>query len=234
MTRPGTKANIIETARAIAAKYSEGSIITDSDDSNFIFNTMIANHPAKEEKIGCGIQFIRVDINLVKKKCFTIIRTDGSETSLGIYASANAKNIDSNILIAAREAIKPSIRAYRTSRQHTYHCDTCNKKLDDTDNNNYSQVHHNDPDFDKIYRTWKRKQTMTLKLLDLTTRKNCELNGPHALPQFISSETINDFIELHDKLCCLSLLCVNCHNKTKRKKGGRNNTTTASITEPPV
>jgi hypothetical protein len=213
-----TQKEIIQRAQSILRKYPIGTIITDTNDLKFVLETLLENHPNKTEKKGRGVLHIKIDLNTVNYPCFTIIRTDGTETALGIYKAAGVKK--DNVKQACRTAIEPDITEYRRSRQYNYECDHCGYKFgqhgfEDTTANH---VHHDGWEFEQIYQKW--REAIKTANVDLSIIPISKEKGPHAKPEFENAKTIEDFRAFHSQIAVLKLLCKKCHHNKKGEKDG--------------
>lgn len=59
------------------AKYKKGDVVDEVDQRDLM--ALLERHISKDEKIGDGVDFFRVDADLYGGKCFWLVRKDGSE-----------------------------------------------------------------------------------------------------------------------------------------------------------
>jgi len=223
MTKTDTQKWKKERAIEIKERHAVGDIITDMEELRFILGTLLNNHPNKKEKIGPGIMHIRIDLNQVKKKAYTIVRVDGTETALGLYKGVGVRK--DNVRTASRKSVLDSIFSFRDNRffNNTYHCDLCKKDL----HNKEFDVHHANKEFDEIFGEWRNLDTT--RSLDLSMKKE---SAPHEPPMFNDIKTIESFRSYHDANATLMLLCKQCHYSQKKKKKGDGNNGNTTTTTP--
>jgi len=98
----------------VLKRYSPGQVLCDSD---FRFcMALLERHPESGEKIGAGVQTIRVDIHKPwTTKGFTIVRADSSESDFSFNACISEKSMTQRQLLdkAARHSIRPQIREFK-------------------------------------------------------------------------------------------------------------------------
>lgn len=84
-------------------------------------------HPETLEKIGDGIDHIKVGRVSHNTRCFWIVRTDGSEVDFSVSTAMSGQPSPKACVSAAlREEINGQISAYRRDQPETVRCALCN------------------------------------------------------------------------------------------------------------
>lgn len=74
---------------------------------------LLLRHPRYEQKRGSGIAGIRIDPHM-GKRCFTIVRTDGSETDFSYLKCVSYPSPRTEFMKACRFAVLPDILEFRS------------------------------------------------------------------------------------------------------------------------
>ncbi len=108
-----TKAEAKTFARNIIARYSEGEIISGTDD--LFLRDLVAIHPEATKKIGCGIDYFTTKLDEVWRtnRHFVIIRTDGSDTDFSFHVSIDGSNNRRDVFHAMRHAVAEQVIAFQ-------------------------------------------------------------------------------------------------------------------------
>lgn len=90
---------------------------------------LLKRHPKTEQKIGCGVRSIRVDLNTHWKpfRMFTVVRTDASETDFSYRACIYPTSADADFRQACRCAIVEDVLDFK-------------RKTFDTQGNEFNEV----------------------------------------------------------------------------------------------
>lgn len=108
-----TKACIKECNKRIA-KYKAGDSLSSKD--FMFFKQLLAMHPDREEKIGCGIQSLRYDRHSsYSTKCLIITRYDGSEQPVSWFSCLCRPTIKHKVQRAFRAAAESHINLLKAS-----------------------------------------------------------------------------------------------------------------------
>jgi Protein of unknown function (DUF3223) len=84
-------------------------------------------HPETLEKIGDGIDHIKVGRASHNTRCFWIVHTDGSEVDFSVNTAMSGQpSPKARVSAAPREEISGQISAYRRDQPETVRCALCN------------------------------------------------------------------------------------------------------------
>lgn len=146
-----SKVEIKERAKEILANTKVGDYLR-GDNKDFMMD-VIAGHPESSRKIGSGIRHIAVMIDPVyKRKCFYIIRTDGSQTDFSyIKAIDGAPTKYGEFSKACRTAVKDQVQPLGSKDTH---------------------VHHEGKQFAEIVNDFIREYTVNLDIIEYTHGDN--------------------------------------------------------------
>lgn len=100
-----TKKAAKEFVRNIVSRYEEKeSLVT--EDFSFVYD-LLTIHPESEQKIGCGISkiFVDLDAQYKRNKCFYLERKDGSTTDFSWVSCIDGRNLRRETFDAFRNAI---------------------------------------------------------------------------------------------------------------------------------
>ncbi|MBA4391745.1 MAG: hypothetical protein C0399_12530 [Syntrophus sp. (in: bacteria)] len=86
----------------------------EGEDFDYVM-ALLLNHPYAEDKIGVGVEAIKVDTGLHSaNRCFHVVRTDGSIEDFSIGKCIDGDHSDFHkFCIACRKAVENDIRAYK-------------------------------------------------------------------------------------------------------------------------
>ncbi|MBN9542725.1 MAG: DCL family protein [Alphaproteobacteria bacterium] len=106
-----SKKSAITYVQSVLKKYIDGDILEESD-KLFIID-LLALHPQKDEKIGCGVANILYDYSPdFRSRCLYIIRTDGSKIQFSWRTCIEGEKLKIDIYEAFREAVISQIKEY--------------------------------------------------------------------------------------------------------------------------
>lgn len=108
-----TKREIVGHVRAILNRVPIGESLG-PDDFRFML-ALLHRHPWAAQKIGVGVQAIRVDLNSQWTPCkmFTLVRTDGSETDFSYRACIYPPSHEADFREACRQVVLDDILAFK-------------------------------------------------------------------------------------------------------------------------
>lgn len=109
------KKNALAYFKDILNSYEPTQIVNQRDFKDLL--GLIENRPDKDEKIGCGIESIRVIEIRYKTKCFELIRTDGSKE---VFSYLNCINGHSKPLTKFSKTCRETIREDLRNVKLTY------------------------------------------------------------------------------------------------------------------
>lgn len=96
-------------------RYKPGESLSVIDTTEFFW--LVDRHPERQQKIGCGIKTVKVEIHPVftKQKCFVIHRFDGSSTDISYLTciSGETKSIEARWIEAMRNEVSGQIIAFK-------------------------------------------------------------------------------------------------------------------------
>lgn len=137
-----TKKAAKDFIREIISRHENNETLKGNDFS-FIYD-LLSVHPESEQKIGCGVSriFVDLDAQYKKNKCFYLTRTDGSSTDFSWISCIDGRNIRREIFDAFRNAITYQIEEFKKEKlTDSSVCPYTNEKL----NNGNSHVDHESP-----------------------------------------------------------------------------------------
>ena len=104
-----SKKDAIEFYRKILNSYEKNERLNSADFDNVY--SILKIHPRKAEKIGCGIEYLRVGIAKYNTKSFELVRTDGTSEFFSFTKRINKPMDDfSKFLSACRQSIQTDLR----------------------------------------------------------------------------------------------------------------------------
>jgi len=165
------------------------------EDKTFL-RDLLKNHPYYEMKKGVGIKDFFVEKTIYGTTGFNIIRLDNSTTDFSFIECISPKNNIRKIKCACRTSIKQIVEKLKTDK----------KKI----------IHHETISFDEIVNRWLKQN----KDLDLHLNKSEDNNQEI---YFISKNTINSFINFHNKYATLIEITLEEHKLKHGKKNNDNN-----------
>lgn len=71
------QSDAIEFFKDMLGRYKKGDVVSDTDETDL--RRLLDRHISRDEKIGSGVDYFRVESDLYGGKCFWIVRTDGSQ-----------------------------------------------------------------------------------------------------------------------------------------------------------
>jgi len=76
---------------------------------------LLLNHPCADEKIGCGVEAIRVSTGYTAlNRCFHVVRTDGTVDNFSISKCIDGEHSEFHkFCIACRRAVEADVRSYK-------------------------------------------------------------------------------------------------------------------------
>lgn len=104
------------------SRYKPGESLSVLDTTEFFW--LLDRHPEREQKVGCGIRCVRVELHPVftKQKCFRLYRFDGSNTDVSFLScvSGKGKSITARWIEAMRNEVSGQIIAFKQNAfKHT-------------------------------------------------------------------------------------------------------------------
>lgn len=177
-----TKTKIKETAKIILHKYKVGEWIDDESDYYFLLN-LFSNHPDWDIKKGSGIIGITTRVTKYGNKCFSILRSDGSETDISYIHSISPYSKRSDIKAACRTAIIPEINKVRL--RINYGVDRCEFTGEILTPGN-THIDHYDLTFNDLFNNW---------MVDKDTEEIHKLLNDGTKDGVVSIEFIDDYIK---------------------------------------
>jgi hypothetical protein len=177
---------------------------------NFLID-LLENHPEKNEKIGCGVNYFIIEPNRLNPtgNGVYIIRNDGScidfSWRLCCGKNKNASTYNYNLTFAMRNAVKEYTIGYKQS--HELKCEVCL-----ITNLEYSQYHvdHKTTPFSLIV-----EQFLQVNKCNNISFNDCYLS--HSA-EFKQDEPIkNKWIEYHNQVADYQILCASCNSSKGTK-----------------
>jgi hypothetical protein len=183
---------------------------------DWVLDNVLAHHHRRDEKLGAllpggGLGAVQVRVNvrpgIAAHRGFWLVSKDRSAavdfswTKIRGPAPRKRAAEDDGISAAAREAVAPSIGAFRASVPE-WKCAVC-----DTVSTTGYHVDHDRPLFKDIVKTWRASFSGSLATEDIGLGR-----------RFLDPHTRLAFVEYHDKTATLRVLCAPCN--LRRARGG--------------
>lgn len=204
-----TKKLKTELSSAILYSYDLGKTVDIQGDIDFLM-ALFENHPEWGIKEGVGVDTIGIASGQYGTRHFVIRRVDGTSADISFIQCINEKTTKvSDIKVACRTAIRPTIDAYRLVNfiSGTTKCAITSEVLFD----NTTHIDHYDLTFHELFGLW-----IIGKNIDELFKKLNDRTIDHETRIYFMDEVVNDdFIEFHNqhthlrvvsKLANLSLL----------------------------
>lgn len=202
-----SKKAVADMVRIILESYREGNVL-DADDTLFLLD-LLQLHPRKEEKIGCGVAYMKRTVSPTwKTACFQLVRYDGSSTEFSWRECLYPSTHDADIKKACREAIKEQIEQAKKAAYEIVGlcCPITGEELTKVN----LHIDHEPPmTFAVIYEQWK-DQPNTRKIKITGHRDNSDI------VRFDDPLVAKDFAEFHRKRAKLRPLSVDGNYTVER------------------
>lgn len=191
-----TRQTITELGCCIIHKYH--------DKFNFFVN-LLNNHPNRDEKVGCGIEYFYIEKNKIKFNAYQtmIRRSDNSiiDFSWRSCCEFKERSDDRNLSNAMRQAIYDDIREFKDASDLI--CNQC--KTDKCDAWDF-HVDHDEPPFRKL-----KEDFLQLNQLNVPTIFTS--NSYLCMTTFCEEDSMfsNAWVQYHRANCKLQILCKTCN-----------------------
>ncbi|HDZ9245492.1 DUF3223 domain-containing protein [Vibrio cholerae] len=175
---------------------------------------LLLNHPRADEKIGVGVEGIKVDIGAhVNNRCFHVIRKDGTSDNFSIGKCIDGDHSDfRKFCVACRRAVENDIRAYK---RHFFEENSNDSGMVKCQNSgkwiSYDEAHvdHREPfTFSSIVHFFSKSNKLDLSTIEYITES--EYGNV-----FADGSLINKFKEWHKDNAKLRII----YGKTNLSKG---------------
>ena len=209
-----TKTRLTRYIRRILHSYEIGENVS-KEHFNFLYDLIKKEHRWSERKIGCGILRFRVVVNPIwKKKCFYIIRTDGSSTDFSFMECINRPKdwVRADFEAACRTSVASQIKDFKDrffGSGEVFYCPSTNERL--TKENIH--IHHEEPKtFQCIVKDWLKKKGLKMDEIQIGGYSDGE-NEKY----FIDGSLERDFARYHLEKAKLRVIHKKAHLSSKRK-----------------
>ena len=158
----------------------------------FLVDRIFPGHPEFVKKVGCGIDHIEVRDDYFGKRCFYIVRTDGTFTDISYIESISPRSKTVNIRNACRTAIFPIISDMRGRIDLPYTCPITGDIITDM---NEVQIDHYDLTFKEVFDLWVKEKDLDELASDIEISN---VDGS-TVTSFTDENIIKDFVDFHNK-----------------------------------
>lgn len=208
-----TKSEIVKHIQGILHGNPVGKPIP-SDDMDFLIDLVLTQHRWAKEKIGCGVESVRININPVwKNKGFVIHRVDGTCTDFSFMECIN-KPSDwkrSDVISACRRSVMDQILSFKSnffSKNQDAVCVITGEKL-----HGNSHVDHVPPQtFESLFKEWVSEFGININSVEVSGYGDGEVEK-----YFVDSSVSKSFMDFHAKRAILRVISKNANLSVTRK-----------------
>ncbi len=179
---------------------------------SFLVGDILMNHPHWEQKIEDGYDHIEVRKGLYGKKCFYIVRSDGTSTDISyrkaIYSYPTERE---EIMKACRTVISPIIEMMRNQIQLPFTCPVTGEVITDKSN---VHIDHYDLTFKELFDLWMKDKDVdkVYQTIGESRKDGCvEVHFNDALLAM-------DFYQFHNEHTHLRAVSANANETILKKK----------------
>lgn len=209
-----TKKEATEKVQGILYSYKSNEFINYED--RLFMENLVHNHPNSEEKIGSGIEGIKVKQNprYIKTRNFIIVRTDGTETDFSFLKCITAPKQKANFFQAARKATEPFMRNFRQEyfkeKGGKSVCEILGTEIYPFN----SHVDHVPPlTFENIIKEFIEKENLDIETVEFKPSADNEYGK-----EFKSEELSNKWVEFHNERARLRVISARANLSDVRRE----------------
>lgn len=202
-----TKISLLNDIKKILNSYNLDDTINDTDKK--IIVDLLKYHTEYKDKLGPGIDKIKIQETPYKNRGFTLFRKDGSFTDFSYIKCINHPTLLSKIKECCRHAIIEDIINFKQnmfSENKTIVCPITHKNIGYED----CQIHHDNPTFSKIMKRWLKNKKITEEQINKSKDNSYET-------YFTDKSLIIDFRDFHNSIANLRAISKEGHLKVLSK-----------------